>query len=256
MVSVHTAEPFSQVIGGGEAEMADLVQTLDPHVATRPASDQQRPDRFHVAICGLRDPRRPTRQRSPRRFDGVDRVGLAGAAAQLAVGTIDLDHLHTTAAEMTSEAGTVRAGAFHANPGDRPERPRPNRAARRNPMVVVANDSTPNTPPFASTAAATCTSRCVSTPPVTGRALSTMVIAIPSVSNGQGVARTSREGDRDEHAAANSELDHPPERGVPSSRPRSDRQAPNEPRCNNKSDEHATAPNVTPTTNTTVDPTN
>ena len=42
----------------------------------------------------------------------------------------------------------------------------------------------------------------------------------------QGVARTSREGDRDEHAAANSELDHPPERGVPRSkqRQRSDHQ--------------------------------
>jgi hypothetical protein len=33
----------------------------------------------------------------------------------------------------------------------------------------------------------------------------------------QGVARTSREGDRDELAAANSELDRPPERGVPRS---------------------------------------
>src|SRR5439155_7082308 len=46
-----------------------------------------------------------------------------------------------------------------------------------------------------------------------------MVIAIPSASTVQGVARTSREGDRAEHAAANSELDHPPERGVPNSRP-------------------------------------
>src|SRR5438477_1092569 len=69
-------------------------------------------------------------------------------------------------------------------------------------------------------------------------ALSTMVIAIPSVSNGQGVARTLREGDRDEHAAANSELDHPPERGVPSTRPRLQRHAPSEPRCNNKPAEH------------------
>src|SRR5436190_10583804 len=68
----------------------------------------------------------------------------------------------------------------------------------RNPVGVVANDSTPNTPPLPSTAAATCTSACVSTPPVTRRVLSTMVIAIPSLSNGQGVARTSREGDRDD----------------------------------------------------------
>jgi hypothetical protein len=33
--------------------------------------------------------------------------------------------------------------------------------------------------------------------------------------NGQGVARTSREGHRDQHAAVNSEFDHPPERGMP-----------------------------------------
>jgi hypothetical protein len=49
-----------------------------------------------------------------------------------------------------------------------------------------------------------------------GRVTSTMAICHPfSRSNGQGVARTSREGDRDERAAANSWLDHPPERGVP-----------------------------------------
>src|SRR5947209_4274136 len=42
-----------------------------------------------------------------------------------------------------------------------------------------------------------------------------MVIVIPSASTVQGVARTSREGDRVERAAVNSELDHPPERGVP-----------------------------------------
>src|SRR5947208_1294282 len=80
-------------------------------------------------------------------------------------------------------------------------------------------------PPFASTAAATCTSACVSTPPVTERVVSTMVIAIPSASTVQGVARTSREGDRAEHAAANSELGHPPERGVPNSRPTPNAQA-------------------------------
>ena len=54
--------------------------------------------------------------------------------------------------------------------------------------------STPNSPPMSSSAAATCTSRCVSTPPVTARANtgSTMVIAIPSLSLGQGVARAAQ----------------------------------------------------------------
>ena len=69
LVSMHATKAFSQVVGGGEAEVADLVQVLDPHVATRSASDEQHPDRFHVTIGGLRDPRRTTRQRGPRRFD-------------------------------------------------------------------------------------------------------------------------------------------------------------------------------------------
>ena len=53
------------------------------------------------------------------------------------------------------------------------------RAARCSPALVVGNDSTPSRPPMLSSAAATWTSRWVSTPPVTGRVASTMVIAIP-----------------------------------------------------------------------------
>ena len=118
---MHTTKAFSQVIGGGETEVADLIQVLDPHVATRSASDEQHPDRFHVTIGGLRDPRRTTRQRSPRRFDGVNRVGLAGTATQLAVRTINLDHRDAAAAEMTSETSAIGTGAFHAHSGERPE---------------------------------------------------------------------------------------------------------------------------------------
>jgi hypothetical protein len=49
-------EPFSQLIGSREAEMADLIQVLHPDVAARPAHDQQRADRFDITIGGLRDP--------------------------------------------------------------------------------------------------------------------------------------------------------------------------------------------------------
>src|SRR5262249_41964823 len=45
----------------------------------------------------------------------------------------------------------------------------------------VGKDCTTNTAPLRSTADATCTSRCVSTPPTIGREVSTMVIAIPSL---------------------------------------------------------------------------
>ena len=83
------------------------------------------------------------------------------------------------------------------------------------PAVVVGNDSTPSTPPLASRAAATWTSRWVSTPPVMGRVVSTMAMAIPSLVNwsrgGTHVPgwRPWRDG------CWCSRLDRPPERGVP-----------------------------------------
>ena len=58
--------------------------------------------------------------------------------------------------------------------------------------LSATHSATPRRPPFGSSAAATFTSRRVSTPPVTGRAASTVVIAIPSFSIGQGVARAAQ----------------------------------------------------------------
>ena len=56
VVDGHGPELLPELVGCGEAEMADLVQILDAHVATRTARHQQRADRFHVTISGLRDP--------------------------------------------------------------------------------------------------------------------------------------------------------------------------------------------------------
>ena len=47
------------------------------------------------------------------------------------------------------------------------------------PAAVAGNSRTPSSPPMGSSAAATCISACVSTPPVMTRAVSTMVTAIP-----------------------------------------------------------------------------
>ena len=93
MLGRHAPQAFSQFVGSGEAQMADLIQIFDPHVTPGTARDQQHADRFDVTICCLRDPRSAARQRSPGRFDRVDRVRLAGPATQLTVGTINLDHL-------------------------------------------------------------------------------------------------------------------------------------------------------------------
>jgi hypothetical protein len=55
----------------------------------------------------------------------------------------------------------------------------PNEHSEANPAVVVGNVWTPSTPTLASSAAVTCSSRWVSTPPVIGP-VSTMVIVIPA----------------------------------------------------------------------------
>jgi hypothetical protein len=55
-IAMDSPEPFSQLIGCGEAEVADLIQILDPYVAARSAHDQQRADRFDTTISGFRDP--------------------------------------------------------------------------------------------------------------------------------------------------------------------------------------------------------
>ena len=56
LVGGHVPEPFAQLVGSGEPEMADLIQVLDAHVAARAARHEQRADRFDVSIGGLRDP--------------------------------------------------------------------------------------------------------------------------------------------------------------------------------------------------------
>ena len=54
------------------------------------------------------------------------------------------------------------------------------------PELVVGNSPTPSRPPSGSRAAATFRSKWVSTPPVTGRVGSTIVIAIPSLGFAKG----------------------------------------------------------------------
>ena len=92
--------------------MTDLVQAPGAGLAAGTLRDQQRPDRFHVPVRGLRDSRRPARQRGAGRFDRVDRIGLAVHAANLTVGAINLDHDQPARLEIARQARAIRAGAF------------------------------------------------------------------------------------------------------------------------------------------------
>lgn len=150
----------------------------------------ERADRLDVAVAGLPRPLGSARQGGPCRLHGIRGIGVTAAPACLAVGAVNLDHRDVRGPQRPSQARSVRAGALDADLGDLAEGPQPPQE------LVVAGArgfelSTPSSAPMWSRAAATCTSRCVSTPPVTARAAagSTMVIAIPSLSNGQGVAR-------------------------------------------------------------------
>jgi hypothetical protein len=67
----------------------------------------------------------PTRQGRSSRFDRVDRVGLAGPPALLAVGPVHLDDADVLVLEVAGEAGSVAAGAFHADQHDGAEALKP-----------------------------------------------------------------------------------------------------------------------------------
>src|SRR5258708_12591768 len=104
--------------------MADLIEILDAHVATRTARDEQRADRFHVTIRTLRDPRRSTRQGSSSGLDRVDHVGLPLPTPHLTVRAIDLDHHHPRAAQMPTKSPAIPPPPFHPHPFPPPQ-PRP-----------------------------------------------------------------------------------------------------------------------------------
>src|SRR5437667_8193150 len=125
MLAGHVPQPFAELVGCGEAKMADLIQILDPHLPCGATRDQQGTDRFDITIRRFRDPGRSPRPRGPCRLDRVELVGLAVTATLLAVGTINLDHHQALAAQMARQPGTIRTGAFDPDPIDRAETHQP-----------------------------------------------------------------------------------------------------------------------------------
>jgi TrwC relaxase len=121
LLAGHALQTLPQLVRGGEAQMADLVESLDLGGAGRALGHHQRPDRLGVPVPGLGRAAGPAGQRGPGRLDGIQRVGLAGPAAGLAVGAVDLDYLHPCGPQVAGQPGSVGAGALHADPGHRPE---------------------------------------------------------------------------------------------------------------------------------------
>ena len=84
VVAADAAQSVSQLVGRGEAEVADLVERLDPRRAGGALGDHQGADGLDVAVAGLARALRSARQRRSRRFHRVGGIGLAGAPARLA----------------------------------------------------------------------------------------------------------------------------------------------------------------------------
>ena len=78
-----------------------------------------------ATAAGLRLARRCTGLGGAGCCDGVDRIGLAVAASQLAVGAIDFHDGHARRAQGARESGSVASGSFDPDTLDRTESPQP-----------------------------------------------------------------------------------------------------------------------------------
>ena len=123
----HGAAPqrLPKVVGAADEQRPHLVDGGDAAVSGRATSHPQGADRLYRTVACLRLSRRLARLRSAGRRDGVDRVGLAVAASQLAVRAIHLHDGHVLGVQEASESGSVATGPFDADTLDRTESPKP-----------------------------------------------------------------------------------------------------------------------------------
>jgi hypothetical protein len=98
-----------------------LDEGLGPGLAGRALGDDEDPDGLDRAVSRLGAPARSATEGGPGGLSGVEGVGLAAATALLSVRSIDLDDLDAHSAQVTSQAGPIRARALDADLGHVPE---------------------------------------------------------------------------------------------------------------------------------------
>ena len=175
---VEASELVSDGLGGSRDQVAHLVERLGPTLPRRCSGNAQNPHGFDVSVPRLGLAAGVAREGGPGGRDGIFGIGLALAPAALAIGAVHLDDADPFVLKVTGEPGAIRAGPFDTDQLDGAEVAQPPQQL----LVagsVVGKLSTPRRAPRSSKAAATCTSRCVSTPPVMLRAK--LVTVIPSL---------------------------------------------------------------------------
>ena len=113
--AAQTSELVFERLGDRDEQAVDLVVRLSAGLERGAARDGEHADRLDGAVVGFGHSGGVPGEGAARRGFGVDGVGLAGAAAHLAVGTIHLHHLDAGRGEVARQAGAVAAGAFDAD---------------------------------------------------------------------------------------------------------------------------------------------
>jgi hypothetical protein len=175
---VESPELGSDGLGGGRDQVAHLVERLGPTLAGRGPGHAQNPHGFDVSVPRLGLTGGVAREGGPGGGDGVLGIGLALEPAALSIGTVDFDDADALGLEVAGQPGPIGPGPFDADQLDGAEVAQPAQQLLVA-ALVVAKLSTPSRVPRSSKAAATWTSRCVSTPPVMLRAK--LVTVIPSL---------------------------------------------------------------------------
>ena len=120
-------------IGGGPSDAPGSARrsaTPEASELLRPGTraalgDHQRTDRLDRAVTAFRRAERPAGQGGAGGADGIQRVGLALAAAVLPIAAIHLDDPHTGRRHVPGQAGAVTAGPLDPDQAHGPEPTQP-----------------------------------------------------------------------------------------------------------------------------------
>ena len=102
-------------LGGGHDDSVDLVGGDGAGLDRGAARHTQGPDRLDASVGALGHHCGTAVERGPRRCLRVDGVGLAAAAAHLAVRAVHIDDVDAGSREVPGEARAVGAGSLHAD---------------------------------------------------------------------------------------------------------------------------------------------